>query len=91
VLYIVSCGDDLAPVPEGEIEAVRRILGKGLVASPTPYLREGMRVRIRGAEFEGVEGRLEKVKSQSRLVLSIHLLQRSVAFEVGPEMVEAIN
>ena len=91
VLYIVSCGDDPAPVPEGEIDAVRRILGKGLVASPTPYLREGMRVRIRGAEFEGVEGRLEKVKSQSRLVLSIHLLQRSVAFEVGPEMVEAIN
>ena len=80
VLYIVSCGD-----------AVRRILGKGLVASPTPYLREGMRVRIRGAEFEGMEGRLEKVKSQSRLVLSIHLLQRSVAFEVGPEMVEAMN
>ena len=91
VLYIVSCGDDPAPVPEGEIDAVRRILGKGLVASPTPYLREGMRVRIRGAEFEGMEGRLEKVKSQSRLVLSIHLLQRSVAFEVGPEMVEAMN
>ena len=91
VLYIVSYGDVPAAVPEAEIDAVRRVLAKGLVASPTPYLREGMRVRIRGAEFEGVEGRLEKVKSQSRLVLSIHLLQRSVAFEVGPEMVEVVN
>ena len=91
VLYVVSQGDAPAPVPESEIEAVRRVLEKGLVASPTPYLREGMRVRIRGAAFEGMEGRLEKVKSQFRLVLSIHLLQRSVAFEVDPEMVEALN
>jgi transcription antitermination factor NusG len=91
VLYVVSSGDVPAPVPESEIDAVRRVLEKGLVASPTPYLREGMRVRIRGAAFEGVEGRLEKVKSQFRLVLSIHLLQRSVALEVDPEMVEALN
>jgi transcription antitermination factor NusG len=91
VLYVVSTGAALAPVPESEIDAVRRVLEKGLVASPTPYLKEGMRVRIRGAAFEGMEGRLEKVKSQFRLVLSIHMLQRSVAFEVDPEMVEALN
>ncbi len=91
VLYVVSNGAELMAVPESEIDAVRRVLEKGLVASPTPYLREGMRVRIRGAAFEGMEGRLEKVKSQFRLVLSIHLLQRSVAFEVDPEMVEALN
>lgn len=91
VLYVVSSGDVPSPVPESEIDAVRRVLERGLVASPTPYLREGMRVRIRGAAFEGVEGRLEKVKSRFRLVLSIHLLQRSVALEVDPEMVEAVN
>src|SRR5208283_5272988 len=35
VLYVVSNGAELIAVPESEIDAVRRVLEKGLVASPT--------------------------------------------------------
>jgi transcription antitermination factor NusG len=50
-----------------------------------------MAVRIRSGALEGVVGRLERVKNQYRLVLSVHLLQRSVALEVDPEIVEALE
>ena len=91
VLYIVSQGGQPALVPEHEIEGVRLVMAQGLAAAPAPYLKEGVRVRMRDSVFEGLEGRLEKVKSRCRLVLSVHLLQRSVAFEVSPEMIEVMN
>ena len=49
-----------------------------------------MEVRIRSGALAGVVGRLERIKNQSRLVLSVNLLQRSVALEVDPEIVEAL-
>jgi transcription antitermination factor NusG len=48
-----------------------------------PYLREGQRVRITQGPLAGVEGILLQTKLQKGLlVLSIDLLQRSVAVEV---------
>jgi len=91
VLYILSQGGHPAVVPQNEIEAVRLVMAQGLAASPARYLKEGVRVRMRDSAFDGLEGRLERVKSRCRLVLSIHLLQRSVAFEVSPEMIEVMN
>jgi transcription antitermination factor NusG len=50
---------------------------------PYPYLREGQRARITGGPLAGVEGILvESRPDQGVLVLSVHLLQRSVAMSV---------
>jgi transcription antitermination factor NusG len=50
---------------------------------PYPYLREGQRVRIVDGPLTGVEGLLvESRPSKGLLVLSVHLLQRSVAMSV---------
>ena len=50
---------------------------------PFPYLTEGQRARIMAGPLAGVEGRLVEVRSrQGLLVLSIELLQRSVAVVV---------
>jgi transcription antitermination factor NusG len=90
VVKVVGFGREPAPVPEEEIRAVRRMVTNGLVASPCPYLREGMKVRIRSGPLAGLEGQLRKIKSRYCLVVSVHLLQRSVAAEVNPEDVEAV-
>jgi transcription antitermination factor NusG len=48
-----------------------------------PYLREGRRARIVSGPLAGVEGILKKVHPEKGvLVISVHLLQRSVAVEV---------
>jgi transcription antitermination factor NusG len=90
VVHVLGYGSEPVPVPESEVLAIWRLQESRLVAWPCPYLRAGMAVRIRSGALAGVVGRLERIKNQCRLVLSVHLLQRSVALEVDPEIVEAL-
>ena len=82
--------DRLAVVPGAEIEAIQRVQHARLPALPHPYLREGRRVRITRGPLADVEGILIRIKSnKGLLVLSVNLLQRSVAVEVDCTLVEA--
>ncbi len=82
--------DRLAAVPDSEIEAIQRVHHSRLPTLPHPYLREGQRVRITAGLLAGVEGILLRRKSnKGLLVVSVELLQRSVAVEVDCTMVEA--
>jgi transcription antitermination factor NusG len=75
--------DRLASVPDEEIDGIRRVVAAAIPAFPHPYLREGQRVRITAGPLEGVEGILVSTKPQKGLlVVSVELLQRSVAVEV---------
>jgi len=83
-------GDGLAVVPDNEIEAIQRVLDAHLPALPHPYLREGQQVRITRGPLAGMEGILVQIKpNKGMLVLSIGLLQRSVAVEVDCTLVAA--
>lgn len=87
VISIVGFAGEPVAIPESEIEAIRRLIQSGLPLAPTPYLREGQRVRINRGALEGVEGTLIKIKGTSRLVVSIALLQRSVTVEIDPKFI----
>jgi transcriptional antiterminator NusG len=81
--------DRLATVPESEIEAIRTILGSGLPVFPHPYLREGQRVRIRRGPLADVEGIIVRANARKGLlVVSVDLLQRSVAVHLDCTMLE---
>ena len=88
---IVSIGRAPIAIPDHEIEAVRRMVSEGYTARPWPYLREGQHVRIRKGPLTGVEGILTEFKKAYRLVVSIELLQRSVAAEVDGDWVEVLH
>lgn len=80
--------DRPAEVPDEEIEAIQKVTDAGLPALPHPYLREGQRVRITRGPLADVKGILVRSKSNKGLfVLSIELLQRSVAVEVDSTLV----
>lgn len=82
--------DQLAVVPHKEIEAIQNVVEAQLPALPHPYLREGQRVRITRGPLADVEGILVRLKpNKGLLVLSIDLLQRSVAVEVDCTLVVA--
>jgi transcription antitermination factor NusG len=73
----------LAVVADEEIAAVRRLADSRLPAMPHPYLREGRRVRIVRGPLADLEGILLGTRpDRGLLVLSLHLLQRSVAVEI---------
>lgn len=75
--------DRLAPIPDEEIDAIRSVAESHQRVMPFPYLKEGQRARISSGPLTGIEGILVESKPQrGLLVLSVHLLQRSVAVVV---------
>src|SRR5215467_10231185 len=81
--------DRLAVVPEEEIYAIGAVLRSRFPIHPHPYLREGQRVRVIRGLLSGVEGIFVGDKAnKGRLVLSVDLLQQSVAVEVDCTDVE---
>ena len=83
--------DRLAVVPDREVEAIQKVTEARLPALLHPYLHEGERVRITHGPLANVEGILTRVKPEKGLlVVSIDLLQRSVAVTVdGTDVVPA--
>jgi len=78
-------------IPDAEIDAVRQVIESSLRVEPYPFLRCGDRVRVKSGPLEGIEGILVRKKNSFRLVLSVELLQKSVAVEVDVSMVECQN
>ena len=82
--------DRLDVVPDPEIEAIQRALRTKLPVFPHPYLREGQRVRITRGPLADVEGIFVRGHpTKGLLVVSIHMLCRSVAVAVDTTLVEA--
>jgi transcription antitermination factor NusG len=90
VAEIVHFRGDPVPLPEREVEGLRSGLAL-LRAEPHPYLRVGQRVRIRSGPLTGSEGLLIRRKNSYRFVLSIDLIMRSIAVEVGAADIEPLR
>jgi transcription antitermination factor NusG len=88
VHMILYRGDQVATVPEQEIEAIQRAVDGPFRVEPHPFLKCGMRVRVTRGALEGVEGILIRKKNLWRLVLSVDMLAQSVAVEVHASDVE---
>jgi len=82
VIQIVGAGKTLIPVEEEEIAAIQRVVKNGISTMPWPYLQVGHVARIEQGPLRGMTGIIVRIKSGMKLVLSVSLLQRSVAVEV---------
>jgi transcription antitermination factor NusG len=75
--------DRLTVIPEEEMQAIERVSAARQPVLPYPYMKEGERARITSGPLTGVEGILVETRpNQGLLVLSLHLLHRSVAVVV---------
>jgi transcription antitermination factor NusG len=88
---VVGFGGAPSIVPSSEIEAVRKMTEGPLKAEPHPFLQCGDRVRLMEGPLRGLEGLLVRKKSLWKLVVSVEMLQRSVAVEVDSSMVERVH
>lgn len=82
VLQIVGAGKLPIPVDDAEIAAIQCLGRSGLTAHQWPFLQVGQVARIEHGPLYGLTGIIVDIKSELRLVLSVTLLQRSVAVEV---------
>lgn len=91
VIQIVGFNRIPAPVDEAEIDAVQRLVASGLSSQPWPFLHAGDRVQIDAGPLRGLEGVLMELRGTRRLVVSVTLLQRSVAVEIDSALIKVLH
>jgi transcription antitermination factor NusG len=91
VIQIVGVGKTPIPVEEEEIAAIQRVGKSGLPTMPWPYMEVGHVARIADGPLRGLTGIVVKIKSGTKLVLSVSLLQRSVAVELDRDWISGVH
>jgi transcription antitermination factor NusG len=81
-LHFIGIGKAPVPIDDSEIRAIQNAVRSGLPAEPCEYLNVGQLVRLDDGPLAGLEGILTETRERCRVVVSIGLLQRSVAVEV---------
>ena len=91
VVHVVGVGRTAVPIDENEIAAIQAAINSGLPSQPWPFLQVGQRVRIEYGPLCGLEGILLDFKGRQRLVISVTLLQRSIAVQVDGAWVRPMS
>src|SRR5712664_3647911 len=90
VSLIVGMGKTPVAIDETEIAAIQAAVKSGLPSQPWPFVQIGQRVRIEHGPLYGLEGVLLDFRGRHRLVLSVTILQRSIAVQVEDTWVRQI-
>lgn len=89
VYGMVVFGKSPAEIPAQEIANLKTLLKSGIPLVPCDFLRRGDRVRIEEGPLAGVSGHVIDDRKTYRLVVSVDLIERSVAVEVDRDVVRA--
>jgi transcription termination/antitermination protein NusG len=82
VVSVVSFNGDIAPIPDVEIDSIKRLVASELQYDPCPFIREGTLVEVVHGPLRGVVGRLLRKGTNARLVLAVDLIGQAVSVEV---------
>jgi transcription antitermination factor NusG len=82
VVSIVSVEGEPSPIPDHQIDGIRRLIESELAFDPVPMLQEGMMVEVVHGPLKHVIGRLVRKNEKARLVLSVDLIGQGVSVEV---------
>ena len=90
VVRLVGAPGRGTPLPDEQIENLQTIVSEGVPLASHSYLKVGERVRVSGGTLNGIEGVLVAIKGDRRLVVSVDLIQKSVAIQLEGFHVERI-
>lgn len=89
VVSIIGGSGRPEPIPDHEIESIKKLTEATVPYGAHPYLREGTKVRIVRGPLEGVEGILSREENRHRVVISVNLIRQAAAIEVSFQDIEA--
>lgn len=85
VFSIVGSGKGPDPISEDEVQGIRRMIESGSGPMPWPYVLPGQEVWVESGSFKGLRGVIVDANEGKWLVVSVNLLQRSVAVKLDRE------
>jgi len=90
IVRLLGASGKPLPVPDEQVEAIRKLLESKLPFDPYPYFRKGKKVIVINGPLQGVTGIILERRGLSRLILSVDLIKRAVSVEIDNENVELI-
>ena len=90
IVGFVGAGGCGTPIPNEQIESLRAIISNRIHTTPHEFLRVGEKVRIRGGALDGIEGVLSAIRQDKSLVVSVDLIQKSVAIRIDGFEIERV-
>lgn len=90
VIRIVGFGGKPAEVAEEEIEALQLLTQSNLLREPWKYLPHGTLVLVETGPMAGAQGFINEDRSRKQLIISVALLQRSVAVHLDEDTVISV-
>jgi transcription antitermination factor NusG len=70
------------PIPDQQIENIRKVVTQSTPWRSYPFLKVGQRVRVRGGALDGVEGIFLSENGDHSLIISVDAIQRSMAVRI---------
>jgi transcription antitermination factor NusG len=90
VSRVVGFGGRPAEVSPDEIKALQLLAQSPLLREPWAYIPDGTMVRVETGPLTGAEGIISLGADQQRLVISVTLLQRSIAVQLNEDTVVSV-
>lgn len=78
------------PVPEEQIDALKKLVAVKNEIDPYPYLKHGQQVRVKRGPLKGAVGILTEKAGQHLFVVSIDILQQGVSIKIDASDIEAL-
>jgi transcription antitermination factor NusG len=78
------------PIPDEQIESIRKVVTQSAPWRAHPFLKVGQRVRVRGGAMDGVEGVFLSENGDHSLIISVDAIQRSMAVRIDGYDVEPV-
>lgn len=90
VVHFVGIGPTPSPIPDEQINWVKILIGHPDRVVRESYIPEGQRVRVTAGPFLGLHGYVLKVKSSTRVVVSLDSIALSASVDIEPEYLERL-
>jgi transcription antitermination factor NusG len=81
IIGLITFAGEAAPVPNNQVDDLRKLLSQNVPCALHPFLKVGQKVRVRGGCLDGLQGILEEA-GHKNLVISINSIQRAIAIRI---------
>jgi transcription termination/antitermination protein NusG len=86
----IGFNSQTVPIPQDQIDGVRRFLESNLAVDPYPYMKIGRRVEVTAGPLKGIQGTLIQKKGRFRFVIQVDLIRQAVSVEIDASDVRPI-
>ena len=92
-VHLVSFNNVPAPIPENQINSIKQVLQKNISYQKIDSLAlaVGQKVEVVHGPLKGVSGVLTRIKDQTRLIISVNVVQQAISVDIDAAAIKPIE